>query len=48
MELPPELEFVRGVEEYLHGEFYEMRKLFGLEKIQFPPLEKLSEDRPDL
>ena len=42
MELPPELEFVRGAEEYLHGELFEIGKLFGLEKKQFPPAEKLN------
>ncbi len=35
MELASELEFVRGVEEYLHGRFYKMGKLFGLEKNDF-------------
>ncbi len=45
MELPPELEFVRGAEEYLHGELYEMRELFGLEKEQFPPTEKLNSEQ---
>ena len=44
MLLPPELEFVRGAEEYLHGEQYEMGKLFGLEIKQFPPEDKLSEE----
>jgi len=43
MELPPELEFVRGAEEYLHGELYEMGNLFGLEKVQFPSVEKLNQ-----
>ena len=42
MILPTNLEFVRGVEEYLHGEQYEMGKLFGIEKKQFPPIEKLT------
>ena len=42
MELPPELEFVRGAEEYLHGELFEMGNLFGFEKMQFPPVEKLN------
>ncbi len=42
MELPPELEFVRGAEEYIHGELFEMGSLFGLKKIQFPPVEKLN------
>ncbi|MDA3894057.1 MAG: hypothetical protein PF517_20555 [Salinivirgaceae bacterium] len=42
MELPPELEFVRGAEEYLHGELYPMGKLFGLENMQFPPADRLN------
>jgi len=42
MELAPELEFVRGAEEYLHGKFYKMGKLFGLEKKQFPSIDKLN------
>ena len=42
MELPSELEFVRGAEEYLHGDLYEMGNLFGLEKIQFPLAYKLN------
>ena len=42
MELPPELEFVRGAEEYLHGDFHKPGKLFGLKKEQFPPAEKLN------
>ena len=44
MSLPPELEFVRGAEEYLHGERYKMSQLFGLEKIQFPPKDKLTDE----
>ncbi len=43
MFLPQELEMFRGPEEYLHGKQYEIGKLFGLEKKQFPPIEKLNE-----
>ena len=43
MELPPELELMRGAEEYLHGKLYKMGNLFGLQKEQFPPSEKLDE-----
>ena len=42
MELPPELELMRGAEEYLHGELHKMGDLFGLKKEQFPPPGKLS------
>ena len=42
MFLPQELEMSRGPEEYLHGKQYKLGKLFGLEKKQFPPIEKLS------
>jgi hypothetical protein len=42
MFLPPELECMRGAEEYLHGEYYEMGQLFGLKKIQFPPIDRLN------
>ena len=45
MELPPELEFVRGAEEYLHGELFEMGSLFGLKKMQFPLVEKLNQEQ---
>ncbi len=45
MSLPPELEFVRGAEEYLYGELYEMGNLFGLKKMQFPPVEKLNPEQ---
>ena len=42
MELTPDLEVVRGAEEFLYGQEFEMEKIFGLEKQEFPPIEKLN------
>jgi hypothetical protein len=43
--LSPELESVRGAEQYLYGDQYEIGNLFGLEKKQFPPVEKLTDEQ---
>ena len=48
MELPPELEFMRGAEEFLHGDLYEMGNLFGLEKLQFPTVDRLNSKQINL
>ena len=40
MQLDPELEVVRGAEEYLYGTPYKLSSLLGLNKNAFPPVEK--------
>jgi len=45
IELAPELEFVRGAEEFLHGKQYPMSELYGIDKKQFPPIEKLTKEQ---
>ncbi len=45
MELDPELEVVRGAEEYLYGTPYMLGVLLGISKNTFPPPEKLNENQ---
>lgn len=47
MELDPELEVVRGAEEYLYGTAYKLSTLLGLNKNAFPPTEKLNDKQLD-
>jgi len=43
MELDPELEVVRGAEEYLYGTPYKLSTLLGIDKNAFPPQEKFND-----
>ncbi len=45
MELAPDLEVVRGAEEYLYGTQHKLGSLFGIEKTAFPPLTKLNNNQ---
>ncbi len=45
LELDEDMECMRGTEEFLYGTLSTMEQLFGIEKICFPPIEKLTAEK---